>query len=88
MKQRSIFSVQLGKNLRAGLHDAGVSSMQAAIELGLNQFSVQRHLRGDVQPSLEAMTVYARLTGKTVDALLPRLDSNQQPAGYKLARAS
>lgn len=75
----------MGQNIRDHLAAAGVGTMEAGLALGIGQVSVQRHLRGDTEPSLDQLDVYARLCGVGIADLLPRLDSNQEPTGSRSA---
>jgi hypothetical protein len=86
-KQRNPRLVALGESLKDHLKSAGIGTMQAGVALGVGQISVQRHLRGDNEPSLHQLDVYARLCGVDTTDLLPRLDSNQQPFGPGIAAA-
>jgi transcriptional regulator with XRE-family HTH domain len=82
---RSNFSRALGNRLRFHMREAETTTDALADALGVGIFTVQRHMRGDTLPTVEQLQRYAELLNTSANELLPRLDSNQQPAGSGIA---
>ncbi len=78
-------------NVRALMARRGVSQHQVADVLGLSQTAVSKRLRGVTPWDVNEMGTLAEAFGVPIAVLLeggdrlPRLDSNQQPAGFDLA---
>jgi plasmid maintenance system antidote protein VapI len=58
---------------------------EAAETFELPSYTLQRHIKGMTKISAEQASRYASLLNIDVAELLPRLDSNQQPAGSGIA---
>ena len=88
--ERAERSKAIGESIKDHLKSAGIGSMQAGVALGVGQITIQRHLRGDYEPSIEQLDMYAWLCGVDTAELLPRLeqwppsDSNRQPTDREL----
>ena len=84
--RKTQFSRGVGNRLKFARDEAGMRTAgQLADRMGLAELTVRRHLRGDTLPDVETLMRYAAVLGVTTDDLLPRLDSNQQPAGEGIA---
>ena len=88
MTTREMVGVLLG-NVRAEMARAKVSQTRAAIALGISQAQMSERMNGVVDFRVHELLVLAQLTqvppSRFLDGLdveLPRLDSNQEPAGY------
>ena len=92
---------QLGDRMALALRDSGHSVNDAAEYLGVNRHTVSRWLNGIIAPTLATQRLWALWTGvplawlqtgerpSTNDGdglLLPRLDSNQEPAVNRFER--
>jgi transcriptional regulator with XRE-family HTH domain len=60
-----------------------VTQTQLAAELGIGQSTISAKLHGKVGVSIEDLYTIARVLDVDPGDLLPRLDSNQQPSGYR-----
>lgn len=72
-------------NIRAEVARAGLSQADLAREFGVPASWVSTRYRGKARWSLDDMQRVADLLGLPPSRLveLPRLDSNQQPSGYR-----
>jgi transcriptional regulator with XRE-family HTH domain len=77
-----------GDRMRVSLRDSGVSAQEIANYLGVTRFTVSTWLNDRNAPSTATMRLWALRTGVPYAWLagLPRLDSNQQPSGYRIAQ--
>ncbi len=71
-----------GHRLRVAMVDARLTQQQLADLTGYGINTVGRHMRGDTAITVPQLMRYAKALGVAPGTLLPRLDSNQQPAGY------
>jgi transcriptional regulator with XRE-family HTH domain len=79
--------IGFGRRLRSAMVLAGLRTSNLAEEIQVTQITVQRHMRGESLPDAAQITRYCSALGVSADYLLPRLDSNQQPAGVGIAAA-
>ena len=91
----------VAENIRAEMARERWSGRKAATALGLNQMYVSRRLSGETPMDANDIAAFARLLNVSIESLfqttkkaptpksegqtLPRLDSNQQPAGSQPA---
>ena len=76
----------VASNIRAEAARAGLTQAQLGVALGVNRVGVGHRFRGITPWTLDEVERAARLFGvRPADLLveLPRLDSNQQPSGYR-----
>jgi transcriptional regulator with XRE-family HTH domain len=79
------FNRAVGRRIRFWRDERGFTTESLAQDLGVSPITVQRHMRGENAPDLENIARYATALQVTTDQLLPRLDSNQEPTGYRLS---
>ena len=76
----------VARRIRAEAAWAGLTQAQLGVALGVNRVGVDHRFRGITPWTLDEVERAARLFGvRPADLLseLPRLDSNQQPSGYR-----
>lgn len=86
-QRESTWSLVVAGNVRALMARRGVNQQRIAQVLGLSQTAVSKRLRGVTPWDVNEMGTLADAFGVPITALLeglPRLDSNQQPAGFRL----
>ena len=66
--------------MRKALRAADVSVAEISDYLGVGRNTASRWLNGHITPSTQTLRLWALRTGVPYEWLLPRLDSNQQPA--------
>lgn len=67
--------------VRAMMARREVAGKSLAARLGVSPMYVSRRMRGDVPWNVAELAEVARLLDCRMEDLLPRLDSNQKPAG-------
>ena len=78
----SEFDRIIGAKLRYQISVSDMSDSDVASIVELPVFTLRRHARGVVKVNAEQLARYAHALKCDPGDLLPRLDSNQQPAGY------
>jgi hypothetical protein len=81
----SRINAAIGANVRAEIARHGRTQQGAGTVLHLPQGSVSKRISGDTDWKVSELLILADWLGVTVDDFLvglPRLDSNQEPAGY------
>ena len=77
------------RNIRAEAARAGMTQAQLGEALGINRVGIGHRFRGVTPWALDEVQRAAHLFGvRPADLIseLPRLDSNQQPSGYRTRR--
>jgi transcriptional regulator with XRE-family HTH domain len=78
----------LGDRMRKALTVSGITSTEIADTLDVAPETVSIWLNDHRQPSRATLMAWASITGVPLSWLLPRLDSNQQPSGYRPTEAA
>ena len=68
--------------IRAWAARRGIKQVELAARLGESESWVSRRLKGGRMIEVNDLARIASVLGVSVQDLLPRLDSNQQPSGY------
>lgn len=76
----------VGQSLHMMMWQRGIPQTRLAKRLGVTQSTLSRKLRGRTAWSLDELYAAAGAMGCTVEELLPHLDSNQEPFGYRFVR--
>lgn len=79
---------ELGQLAHTMLWQQRISQTTAADHLGISQSALSRSLRGERRWRIAEVVALAALLGVPITDLLPRLDSNQQPFGLRIASAA
>lgn len=77
---------KIGRRVHMMLWDRGLTNAALADVLGLARPTVSQRLRGQRPWTIAELYAVADYFDVPVVDLLPRLDSNQEPAGYRNAR--
>jgi plasmid maintenance system antidote protein VapI len=85
MTDAQTFDRILGAKLRYHIMVSGLSDSEVADLMELPRYTLRRHVRGTVKVSAEQTVRYAQVLGVDPSDLLPRLDSNQEPTGSRIA---
>jgi hypothetical protein len=72
----------LADRLRKSLEHAGVDVDEMAQYLEVHPNTIRNWTRGRTRPRASEVTLWAMRTGVSREWLLPRVDSNHQPAGW------
>lgn len=75
----------LADRMRKALRTSGISVGEMADYLGVGRNTVSTWINGRIAPSRQTLRLWAIRCGVSYEWLvggLPRLDSNQEPAGY------
>lgn len=72
----------VGEQAHMLLWRAGVPQKQLAEVIGVTQSTLSKKMRGTVPWTVEELVAAADFLGVDPGVLLPRKDSNLQPAGY------
>lgn len=76
------YSIEVAANVRAALARAGIRQTYIRASLGLSGASASARYNGITPWTVEELARVASILGVEVAELLPRQDSNLQPAGY------
>lgn len=76
----------VGRAVHQVLWDRRLRQIDLCDALGLSRQSVSQKLRGERPWSVDELLATARYLEVPVTELLPRLDSNQEPAGQRWGR--
>jgi hypothetical protein len=74
----------IGAHLQYRAKIRGITRDQIAAITGWKRSKVDRHMRGETPLAVIDLLLYARVLGDEVVTGLPRLDSNQQPTGWRV----
>ena len=74
-----------GHRLRVAMVEARMTQRELADGTGVALQTVGRHMRGKTPITVQQLFAYARVLGVDPATLLPRLDSNQEPTGSRIA---
>ena len=78
---------QVGKRIHSRMWDRHITQTAMAPRLGMTQSGLSKKLRGDRPWTLDELYRAADALGCTLEELLPRMDSNQQPSDYRTCSA-
>lgn len=81
-------SAEVGITIQSLMFRKRLSQRKVAAVLGIGQSTVSQKLRGTTGISIADLYKIAQLLDVEPVELLPRLDSNQQPAGYTSPQVS
>ena len=76
-------SEYVGEQAHMMLWRAGVPQKRMAEVVGVTQSTLSKKMRGDVPWTVDELVAAAGFLGVDAAVLLPRVDSNHQPAGYR-----
>ncbi len=78
----SNYDYQVARNVRLAIMDSRKMQKEIALAAGMHPSSMTMSMQGKRPWRAEEVVRIALATGVEVTDLLPRLDSNQQPAAY------
>lgn len=73
---------QVARRVKLAIFDSGKTQKAVAAAAGIGPSAMTSRMNGTRPWRVEEIVLIAQATGVEVGALLPRLDSNQQPFGY------
>ena len=76
------FVAAVAAEVRAWAARRGITQSELAEKMGVTQSWVSRRLRGGQVIDVSDLSRFAKALDVPITALLPRLDSNQQPFGW------
>ncbi len=76
----------VGKQIHGLMWDRRITNRAMAQAIGVDESTMARKLRGQRKWTVDDLLAVAGELHVPVEALLPHLDSNQEPAGFQSAR--
>ena len=79
------WEAKLVERIKYAMAARGQTQTTLGKAIGMQQRSISDRMTGIVSWNAREIPAVARALGVPIEELLPRLDSNQQPAGYRYA---